>query len=189
MQVEQWYDDHMDRVSGWFNRWARVRVIVLAVIVALVVNINPIAISRSLYTDTGTRALVAAKAADATNCAAPAGSTTATSISPADCVKEQVEAVQGADLPLFWRSSAACSVPSANCSWWEAHGLSGWNIFLTVFGLILGMLGLAMGAPFWFDLLGKVSSLRPSGPKPVSGNATTTLASLPTGSGDTSSSG
>ena len=47
--VEQWYDDHMARVSGWYKR--HVRWVSLAIGFVLVVNINTVTVARALYTD------------------------------------------------------------------------------------------------------------------------------------------
>jgi hypothetical protein len=49
-----------------------------------------------------------------------------------------------------------------------SHATSPHNLFWDGFGKVLGLLvtafALTLGAPFWFDLLGKVSNLRGSGP-------------------------
>jgi hypothetical protein len=36
-------------------------------------------------------------------------------------------------------------LPGAGCSRWEAHGLAGWGIVITILGLLLGAAALAMG--------------------------------------------
>jgi hypothetical protein len=170
LQVEEWYDDQMARVSGWFSRRARLWSALIALVIAFAFNINPITISRTLYTDPSTRDLVVAQTANGSQC----------DPTDVDCITKQVKLVQGTQLPIFWHASATCSVPGASCSWWEAHGLSdvgGWAI--AVIGLLLGALAIAMGAPFWFDLLGKVASLRSSGPKPAEAAAPPTLMVAP----------
>jgi hypothetical protein len=49
-----------------------------------------------------------------------------------------------------------------------SHDTSPHNFFWEGLGKVLGLLvtafALTLGAPFWFDLLGKVSNLRGSGP-------------------------
>jgi len=40
-------------------------------------------------------------------------------------------------------------------------------VFLKLIGLAATVLAIMMGAPFWFDVLNKISNLRGSGAKPV----------------------
>jgi hypothetical protein len=42
---------------------------------------------------------------------------------------------------------------------------------LKLSGLLLSMVAVAQGAPFWFDLLGRVTSVRSTGPKPANDGA------------------
>ena len=49
--VEHWYDDHMDRVSGWYKRHVAVITLVVGTILVLLFNINAVTIGRSLYGD------------------------------------------------------------------------------------------------------------------------------------------
>jgi hypothetical protein len=172
--VEQWFDDQMARVSGWYNRWSRLWIIVFALIVAVAFNINAITLARNLYTDPSTRQLVVASAGNVAPCPPPAAGQAPDSA----CISKQVKAVQGTNLPLFWLSTAACALPDSHCSFWERHGISGWGVVTTILGLLLGAAALALGAPFWFDLLSKVSALRPSGPKPPPADANRSLADV-----------
>jgi hypothetical protein len=174
LQVEQWFDDQMARVSGWYNRWSRLWIIVFALIVAIGFNVNAITLARNLYTDPSTRQLVVASAGNVAPCPPPAPGQAPDSA----CVGKQVKAVQGTNLPLFWLSTAACALPDSHCNFWERHGLSGWGVATTILGLLLGAAALALGAPFWFDLLSKVSALRPSGPKPPPVDANRSLADV-----------
>jgi hypothetical protein len=41
------------------------------------------------------------------------------------------------------------------------------NFWTKVFGLLLTVLALSLGAPFWFDMLNKIINIRSSGPPPV----------------------
>jgi len=45
--VEHWYDDHMDRVSGWYKRHVTIITLVAGAILVLLLNINAITIGRS----------------------------------------------------------------------------------------------------------------------------------------------
>ena len=66
--VERWYDDHMDRVSGWYKRHvAKITLAVGAVLVVLL-NINALTIGRTLYTENAVSSAVATAAASGARC-------------------------------------------------------------------------------------------------------------------------
>ncbi|MBL8448049.1 MAG: TIGR02594 family protein [Zoogloeaceae bacterium] len=66
-----------------------------------------------------------------------------------------------ADLREFQRESA-----NRNFEWQWAHDAFGlWLSWENIAGLLLTTLALMLGAPFWFDVLRKVVSLRTSGPR------------------------
>ena len=53
--VEQWYDDHMARVSGWYKRHVRWVTLGIGVLLVLLFNLSAVEIARSLYTDQALR--------------------------------------------------------------------------------------------------------------------------------------
>ena len=42
------------------------------------------------------------------------------------------------------------------------------SLFIKLIGWIITILAISLGAPFWFDILNKVASIRSSGTKPAS---------------------
>lgn len=69
------------------------------------------------------------------------------------------EAAENLPLPLGWTSQAWHAI-------WESAG----SCTLTLFGLLLSVIAVSFGAPFWFDLLRKVIPSMPlTGPKPKTG--------------------
>jgi hypothetical protein len=77
---------------------------------------------------------------------------------------QQVRAINALNLPLGWTPQHTKSAPSTD----PRHvplTLGSWLIKLL--GLVLTILALSLGAPFWFDALSKLAQLRQSGPKPV----------------------
>ena len=53
--LEHWYDDHMDRVSGWYKRHVAWITLVAETVLVLLLNINAITIGRALYSDSAIR--------------------------------------------------------------------------------------------------------------------------------------
>ena len=166
--IEEWYDDHRARVSGWYKRHVRWVSLVLGAVLVLVFNLNALQIARSLYTDQVLRGSIVTEATRAAQCG---------SKDPAACLQDvrgQIDRMRGAGLPIGWATVSACATP-ARCSWWEQRGLaapnataaSGLLSFLFVLlGWVLMTLTLIPGARFWFDALSRLGSLRSTGPKP-----------------------
>jgi hypothetical protein len=85
--------------------------------------------------------------------------------------------VAQAGLPIGWATVSACADARPACNWWQARGIasttgnSAWQILLVVVGFLITIVALTPGARFWFDLLGKLGSLRSTGPKPTSSSS------------------
>jgi len=50
-KLEQWFNDTMDRASGWYKRYTRVILFIIGLIVAILFNVDTIAIHRILSTN------------------------------------------------------------------------------------------------------------------------------------------
>jgi hypothetical protein len=74
-RVEQWYDDAMERVSGWYRRRVQKVLWVLAAFVALLINADTLQIGKRLWTDPGVRAALVNQAASAVGPSGPTGAT------------------------------------------------------------------------------------------------------------------
>jgi hypothetical protein len=166
--VERWYDDHMDRVTGWYKRHVAVITLVVGAILVILLNIDALTIGRTLYTDNTVRTAVSAVAARGTNCAA--GQTQQQCLSR---LSGQLSAAATAGLPIGWGTVRDCAEPKAQCNWldqrglFSRHGNSGWQLVLALVGFLIMVIALVPGAQFWFGLLSKLGSLRSTGPKPA----------------------
>jgi hypothetical protein len=151
--LESWFDGQMDRVSGSYKRWAKRWVIPIALVVAFAFNIDTVAISRSLYVDSGVRAAVLQAASSDQLCALdengqPKGS---------DCLPNEIEDLEQLKLPVGWTETR-----------WQQATSNGAALVLKLVGLLLTAAAASLGAPFWFDALNKIGSLRNVGKKPES---------------------
>jgi hypothetical protein len=172
-QLEQWYDDQMARVSGWYKRHVRWISLGIAVVLVLAFNLSALKITTSLYSDQALSGTVVTAAANASHCQTSAS---------ADClqkIRTEISTLSGAGLPFGWDSVSACSTrPAAQkCNWPQRHGL--WStdggtgsdiifILLLLVGWALMTAAMLPGARFWFDALSKLGTLRSAGPKPAS---------------------
>jgi hypothetical protein len=152
--LENWFDTAMDRVSGWYKRKAQIFLVLIAIGVAVGLNANAILIAKRLDSDPATRTAVVATAekALANDLGTKKGSTAVTEIEEADehfsTATKQVAAL---NVPLFWSGE---NKPSH--SPWET----------VVFGWLLTVIAISLGAPFWFDALSKLANLRTAGKRP-----------------------
>ena len=163
--IESWYDDHMDRVSGWYKRHVAKITITVGAILIILLNINTITIGRTLYSNSVVGTAVSTVAAHNSTC--QAGNQQCLATLQADLV-----AATQAGLPIGWPTVSACLVKGASCNWWQQRGIlnpkgsSGWQLVLAIIGFLLTILALTPGAQFWFGLLVKLGAIRSTGPKP-----------------------
>jgi hypothetical protein len=168
--IENWYNDHMDRVSGWYKRHVAWFTIIAGAILVILLNINTITIGRALYSNSVIGSAVATAAGNHPPC------TTADSTCLGQ-LQTDLATVAQAGLPIGWATVAACAGARPACNWWQARGItsttgnSAWQILLVVVGFLITIVALTPGARFWFDLLGKLGTLRSTGPKPSSSSS------------------
>jgi hypothetical protein len=167
--LEQWYDDHMARVSGWYKRHVRWVSLGIATLLVLAFNLSAIQITRSLYTDQVLSGSVVTTATDAAQCQDK---------DPATCLQDlraEIEQVRGAGLPIGWSEPPECQL-GAHCGWLSEHGLADpvrggvhdvLFLLLVLVGWSIMVVAILPGARFWFDALSRLGSLRSAGPKPV----------------------
>jgi hypothetical protein len=177
--LAKWYDGYMERVAGWYKRNARWIMFVIALVVAIAANIDAVSLTREVISDASVRGALVQQASSISNC--KGGDLT--------CAKQDVAALPGSQLGLFWTTTCVSkSAPGTNApkavlcssSWTTRQGLDNfWEWFDKVAGLLIGALAISLGAPFWFDLIGRGVSLKGAGPEPApapsnSSSATTT---------------
>jgi hypothetical protein len=183
--VEQWYDDHMDRVSGWYKRTTAAITLVVGAILVVLLNLNALTIGRTLYTENAVSTAVSAVAAKAISCSGENQRACLANL------EGQLSAASAAGLPIGWGTVRDCTEPNAQCNWldqrgiFSRHGNSGWQLVLVLIGFLLMIISLVPGAQFWFGLLTKINALRATGPKPTtaaSNSANFTVVPLPAAS-------
>ena len=170
--VEAWYDNHMDRVSGWYKRHIAKWSLAVGVILVLALNVNSIGIATTLFSDQQMRTAVAAIATDATHCDEKDGVALTECL---DSYRQQLLDAQKAGLPIGWKVVTPCQAEDANCDIFARYGLvtptegwfGSWQPVLALLGWLITVVALVPGARFWFDLLAKMGSLRTTGPKPA----------------------
>jgi hypothetical protein len=153
--IEDWFNNAMDRVSGWYKRRTQVIVFVIAVMVTSVANADTIQIAKTLANDAALREALVAQAQEFAKNPPPAsqgsGAQPQTNTSAgAAIIRENAATLQNLGLKLGWQDESRARIDWVN----------------KIFGLLLTALAVSMGAPFWFDMLNKIISVRSAGKAP-----------------------
>ena len=160
--IEKWYDDAMDRVSGAYKRRTHWILLGIGLAAAVVMNVDSVNIVQTLAHNHDLRATVVAAAENYAKTplptpdpAAAAGDRSAQqqyeeSVKRIDQIRGEINEL---GLPIGWSSEPMNVNPRG-----IPPGPGGW--LLKIVGFILTALAVSQGAPFWFDLLNKIIVIR-----------------------------
>ena len=144
-QIADWFDTSMDRVSGTYKRQAQAISFLAALVLAVTINVDATNVVTALWRNPSLAREVAAQVQP---------------MAPADPDIKAAMALLKA-LPVGPEALSACSTDALLCV--GKHGISGYNLL----GWLITAVAAVFGAPFWFDMLGKLVQLRGAGPKPA----------------------
>ena len=174
-----WFDHSMDRVSGWYRRKVQMIILVLGVLVSFGLGVDTIATVKRLWGDSALRgALVQAaqtqvaksqQAQPAAPGTAAAGAASPDFTQVGTNLKKIQDQFSSLELPTYpfhgvcaeW---TAAQNPGACAGFWSPLWFWLGRHWL---GFFITSAALSLGAPFWFDLLNKLVSMRSAGQKPV----------------------
>lgn len=165
------FDDTMARVGGWYRRSTQKVLLLIAVCIALSINADSLVIIEHLSLDETTRTALAEVGVEEANSDGVA--------SDQERARALIEKTRGINLPLGWTNEV--SRPWLTSDSWTVSAM----IASKLLGLVVTVIAIGLGAPFWFEVLQKLANLRNAGGKPL-----TESPDLPRGesSGTTSSS-
>lgn len=157
LAIEGWFNDAMDRVSGWYKRRTQVWTIVLAAVLTLVANADTVQIARKLWTDPVLRAAVVEEAK--ARAQKPRPTVSVEYKDEDDPTNPTITRNEGNELSDKDREVLGQLVG------WHSNWRETWS-WLTPLGWLLTILAISMGAPFWFDMLNKIMNVRFAGKSP-----------------------
>lgn len=196
-KLENWFDETMHRASGWYKKQSQLITLLIGLSLAFIFNVNTIEIAHKLATDKNAAQKMTALSVqyvdshkDSTGHLSEYHDSIANlyfkktdSIVRADI--ENANAVIGLgwhfpetkkwiECKPTWKKHTTCNPRCKKeivikLKWKQKvafimEGLS----FRKLLGYFLTAIAISFGAPFWFDLLSKVVSIRGAGTKPVS---------------------
>jgi hypothetical protein len=159
--IEGWFNDAMERLCGWYKQRTKLVLLVLAIAVTLVLNVNSIQVFNTLYHDGTVRAAVVAAAQQTVQQPPPAD--TRSPITKIDQIQTELNQL---NIPFGWTD------PKMRPDFSDPA-----SILLALFGWVITALAVSQGAPFWFDVLNKLVNVRTSGARPATTPATETAKS------------
>jgi hypothetical protein len=148
---EQWFNETMDRATGWYKKQVQKITFIVAFLIALSFNVDTIGIAHNLSSNPE----LASKMADIADKYVKANKDSSVEI-PKDTIN------------YFQKAQKQISTDIENTN--SLLGL-GWNfeeknwagkLPQHLVGIILTSFAISLGAPFWFDLLNKIMQLRGS---------------------------
>ena len=174
--LEQWYDNQMERVSGWYKRHTQTIVFIASVVVTVAANADTVSLSTRLWTDSALRSTVVESAKARIALGPPlevVEYTDPTSPEPTEPIKSEAssETTESEDANNL---SADEKALLAGLMGWSGErdklrtqGLGFWLLFHAG-GWLVTALAVSLGAPFWFDTLNRFINIRAAGPPPRS---------------------
>ncbi|GAB4360309.1 MAG: hypothetical protein Fur0042_29820 [Cyanophyceae cyanobacterium] len=176
MEVEAWYNRAQERAAGVYRRNARGISLLIGIAIAIAVNADTFHMIQSLSADRVLRgAIVTAAEQTVTNNLPAPGQPI-----DADALRRQVDPIlDDLGLPIGWTGdrlqkqlypapycppAGSETAAPADCQQ-PSFALWLWIRVRVVFGWIVTGVAISMGAPFWFDLLGKIMKVRSIGQK------------------------
>ncbi len=182
--IREWFDQSMDRVSGWYKRYTQMWLLFLALLLAVGTNVDTAHIVRQLSIDPKLRAALVADAtayvqkSDQAEMPHLPDDVIAPMPTP-DAAPEQAEVRAASPDLLLKKSQTAITVLNElqlPVGWDAAqreylydggHRKLHWGHAVTAFfGWFITALAASMGAPFWFDTLRRFINIRAAGRAP-----------------------
>lgn len=169
-EVAQWFDNSMDRVSGWYKRRVQYINFGIGLLLAIVINADAIHVVRTIATNEKLRGELVVL------------SQNVAAIKADPDEKKRIEMIRGKSdiLPVGWyrceMKGAVCEPTSTLADPKDVRdGNIVWH-WMSLLGWPLTALAAMLGAPLWFDALSALVRMRGTGkvPPPAASPATVT---------------
>lgn len=177
VNIEVWFNNSMDRVSGWYKRRTQFIHVALGIVFAVALNVDTFLIARTLANDSALRDSLVAQAQEFAKKTPDANTDSKKEI------EDRIKQLGGLGLPIGWTDEPVPGlrkwpgwIPGTKESpepdkpdfdkpvrWGE---LWGQTLRYHIIGWLLTGFAASLGAPFWFDLLNKFMNLRSAGKAP-----------------------
>jgi hypothetical protein len=177
-QLELWFNNGMERVSGWYKRETQFILLVLAIVLTIAANADTISIVGTLWRDPAVRTAAVTQAqvyleqvsknlpvttvsGTSTVASGPATTQVANTddlVAATKGLNNALDRLDTSSLPLGWERAG-----------WPGLAGEKWLVALNQhsLGWLMTAFAISLGAPFWFDMLNKIMSVRGAGKAPA----------------------
>lgn len=160
-EVETWFDRSMDRASGVYKRNAKGVAILIGISIAILTNTDTFHLLNRLSRDSAIRSAITQSASQRVDF-----------LNDSNARMEIQKLLGDASVPIGWQNiNQQLDLEPLNTSQGNTANAvlrKIWKVIAMLCGWVVSGLAIAMGAPFWFDILNKVVNVRNAGPKPES---------------------
>lgn len=180
VQIEKWFNDTMQRLSGWYKRRTQIITFGIGLILAISLNIDSIYLSNYLWREPTLRQAIMAQI--------NANALPMNDSAPQDLTGSIIfiqQELAGLSLPIGWSFANAPIPPECRFapSPADSFGIpwrggcirpvntsaatNGWAWLFTAFaGWLMSAFAASQGSSFWFDILTRIINVRNTGSKP-----------------------
>lgn len=165
-----WYNDAMDRLSGWYKRKSSLAALSIGILIAALFNIDSIEFARHLWRDASLQQVLRSAAIYETAGVGPV-------------TVERLVQNGYFTIPIGWDIQKEPIINVMGCNWTSMPGFelggycymmeplqstaNGWRWLIEkVVGLLISAIAGSQGSSIWFDTLQKFVNIRLSGKKP-----------------------
>jgi hypothetical protein len=196
ISIEKWYNEYMDRVTGWYKKSTRFTLRIIAVIIAIGFNVDLIKVTKVINSNDNLKASLVSTAdklsdqpeyikklyeenintrisvvdeAHQEELKKAFGTPDTTTIKNKIAREKEIVLQNYTKNRIVDIDSLLQKIDNKELPiGWSKNELNNFtnNILMTLLGWFLAAVCISMGAPFWFDLLIKLVNLRRSGIKP-----------------------
>jgi hypothetical protein len=166
--LEGWFNDGMDRFAGWYKRWTRQVSFGVAIVVVIFANADTLMLANRLARDGALRAAMISAADSATQKITAADSVASKATLDPNKIQaarqELLDEAETLNLPLGWVDPKVNEKADPFASERIPNSPEGWA--WKALGLLVSVLAVSLGAPFWFDTLSSFMNVRGAGKVP-----------------------
>lgn len=159
--IEIWFNNGMDRVSGWYKRRTQWVTALLALVLSVGMNVDAIVLFRHLQTYPAESQAIVGQATEYVKNYSQSGQSSKEPLELTQQYEKTRTQLTSLQLPMGWDFSVVYnSLKGIDLERIEnslSRHLPGW---------LLTALAATLGAPFWFDILNRLISIRATGKAP-----------------------
>jgi hypothetical protein len=161
--LEGWFNDAMDRFAGWYKRWTQQICFAVSMVIVIVANADTLALANRLARDAKLGAAIVAAADNANQ-------KMAGDFSKVQAARQELlDEAEKLNLPLGWVDPMVNGKEDPFAFERVPKTAEGWA--RKALGLLVSVLAVSLGAPFWFDTLSKFMNIRSAGNAPDTKNS------------------